>query len=69
MEIPLPWERLLWSSRAVWPPGARYALTDFRLVHVNGRRSAEIASRHARSAPADRGFDHPYRNITIGCMP
>ena len=43
MEIPLPWERLLWSSRAVWPPGARYALTDFRLVHVNGRRSTELA--------------------------
>lgn len=43
MKVPLPWERLLWSSRVVWPPGARYALTDFRLVHVNGRRSAEIA--------------------------
>jgi len=55
VEIPLPWERLLWSSRAVWPPGARYALTDFRLIHVNGRRSAEIAIhdigeiRHGRS--------------------
>ena len=43
VEVPLPWERLLWSGRAVWPPGARYALTDFRLVRVNGRRSAEIA--------------------------
>ena len=55
MEVPLPWERLLWSSRAFWPPGARYALTDFRLVHVNGRRSAEMAIhdigevRHGRS--------------------
>jgi len=43
VEIPLPWERLLWSSRAVWPPGARYVLTDFRLIHLNGRRSVEIA--------------------------
>ena len=34
-DIPLPWERLLWSSRAapfLRPRGASYALTDFRLV-------------------------------------
>lgn len=43
MEVPLPWERLLWSRRAIWPPGARYALTDFRLVRVDGPRSAELA--------------------------
>jgi len=43
VEVPLPWERLLWSGRGVWPPAARYALTDFRLVRLNGRRSAEMA--------------------------
>jgi hypothetical protein len=43
LEVPLPWERLLWSYRAPWPPGARYALTDFRLVCKHGRRFAEIA--------------------------
>jgi hypothetical protein len=35
--FPLPWERLLWSSRPAFPAslstiGARYAFTDFRLV-------------------------------------
>ena len=43
MEVPLPWEHLLWSCRSVWPPGARYVLTDFRLVRVDGHRSSEIA--------------------------
>ena len=43
MEIPLPWERLLWSWRPWWPSGVRYALTDFRLVRVNGRRIQEMA--------------------------
>jgi hypothetical protein len=43
VEAPLPWERLLWSCRSAWPPGARYVLTDFRLVRVDGPRSSEIA--------------------------
>lgn len=49
MEVPLPWERLLWTDRA-WPSfrsfprGARYALTDFRLVVVDDERSDEIAN-------------------------
>jgi hypothetical protein len=42
VEVPLPWERLLWSARALWPPGARYVLTDFRLIRVRGRHSTEI---------------------------
>ena len=43
MEVPLSWERLLWSRRSSWPPWDRYALTDFRLVRVAGKRSDEIA--------------------------
>lgn len=43
MQVPLPWERLLWSQRARWPGGAGYALTDFRLVRLAGRQSDEIA--------------------------
>ena len=43
VKVLLPWERLLWSRRAIVPAGARYALTDFRLVQVRGHRSAEIA--------------------------
>lgn len=37
MEVPLPWERLLWSGRPVWPRagGVHYYLTDFRLVRLD----------------------------------
>ena len=43
MEVPLPWERLLWSHRAWWPPGTRYALTDFRVVCQHGSHVREMA--------------------------
>jgi hypothetical protein len=34
LQVPLPWERLLWSGRSAFPhgPRARYLLTDLRLV-------------------------------------
>jgi hypothetical protein len=35
VDVPLPWERLLWSARALWPARARFALTDFRLVRTD----------------------------------
>jgi hypothetical protein len=43
-EVPLPWERLLWSGRARFPraPRARYFLTDFRIVRTDGDRLVEI---------------------------
>jgi hypothetical protein len=44
-QVPLPWERLLWSARTVSLRG-RYVLTDFRLVFEGGTdetRSDEIA--------------------------
>jgi hypothetical protein len=66
VEVPLPWERLLWSSRAVWPPGAWYALTDFRLIHVNGRRSAEIAIHDIGEIRCSRsGIDHLLGTSTV----
>ena len=49
MEVPLPWERLLWSDRTSpffvrpWTHAPRYALTDFRLVLDDGDRSDEVA--------------------------
>ena len=43
MDLPLPWERLLWSQRAPLSPWERYALTDFRVMRLAGRRSDEIA--------------------------
>lgn len=46
MNIPLPWERLLWSGRSVWPLSLsveRYYLTDFRLVRVSARGMDELA--------------------------
>ena len=59
MEVPLPWERLLWSRRALLPPWERYALTDFRLVRIAGDRSdelalADIADVHHRESWVDR---------------
>jgi len=41
VEVPLPWERLLWSGRGVLTP-ARYVLTDLRLVRIAGQRSDEL---------------------------
>jgi hypothetical protein len=39
----MPWERLLWSGRALFPPRSRYTLTDVRLVCDDGGRTREIA--------------------------
>ena len=48
MDVPLPWERLLWTGRpslSIWTParGVRYLLTDFRIVCASRRGVAEIA--------------------------
>jgi hypothetical protein len=38
MDIPLPWERLLWCGRPAWPflTRERYFLTDFRIIRQTG---------------------------------
>ena len=46
-QVPLPWERLLWSSRP-WRlsprvAGERYLLTDFRIIRITRRAVEEIA--------------------------
>lgn len=51
MQVPLPWECLLWSHRAWWPLGTRYALTDFRIVcqergHAHEMAVDDIADAH-----------------------
>jgi hypothetical protein len=43
MDIPQPWERLLWSRRGVLPPWERYVLTDFRLVRLGRHHWDELA--------------------------
>src|SRR5262245_29678805 len=43
MEVPLSWERLLWSRRGLLPPWDRYVLTDFRLVRLGRHQSDELA--------------------------
>ena len=43
MEVPLPWERLLWSERPLLSLRTRHALTDFRLVRIAGNDSDELA--------------------------
>jgi hypothetical protein len=46
-QVPLPWERLLWSSRPwrISPrlSGERYLLTDFRLLRVTRHHIEELA--------------------------
>ena len=44
VEIPLPWERLLWSGRPAFPflTRERYFLTDFRLVRRDGAHADEL---------------------------
>ena len=45
MNVPLPWERVLWSGRPLRARalrGERYVLTDFRLVHVTPRAGSEL---------------------------
>src|SRR5215510_7394056 len=53
MEVPLPWERLLWRGRS-WPIGPGYALTDFRLIRIDGPRSAELALHDLREIQTER---------------
>jgi hypothetical protein len=43
VDVPLPWERLLWSCRSLTLPRSRIVLTDFRLVRLDRDRFAEIA--------------------------
>ena len=43
MEVPLSWERLLWSRRGRLPPWDRYFLTDFRLVRIGRHHADELA--------------------------
>lgn len=70
MEVPLPWERLLWSYRAAWRPGVRYALTDFRLVRVDRRGSAEIAIHDIREVTCSRSaLDRLIGTSTIAVHP
>jgi hypothetical protein len=42
VEVPLPWERLIWGGRSSFAPRVRYFLTDLRLVCVEGDRLAEL---------------------------
>jgi hypothetical protein len=46
VDVPLPWERLLWSARPLRLiarlGGERFLLTDFRLVHIVGRHVHEL---------------------------
>jgi hypothetical protein len=61
VEVPLPWERLLWSCRPLLAPRTRYVLTDFRLVRLGGRDADELAIQdaadiHRRQTTLDRIF-------------
>ena len=43
-DVPLPWERVLWRARPLWPARREeYLLTDLRLIVVDRRGEREIA--------------------------
>ena len=66
MEVPLPWERLLWSARAWSSPGRRYVLTDVRLVLIDSARSDEIAVQDIGDIHCSRSrIDHLARTSTL----
>jgi hypothetical protein len=59
VEVPLPWERLLWSGRVACAPRTCYILTDFRLVRRRGGDADELAIQDVgdiqrRQTPLDR---------------
>jgi hypothetical protein len=65
VNVPLPWDRLLWTGRPrrpVWPPatGVRYILTDFRLIQIAGASTEialhDIADVHRRVSRIDALF-------------
>jgi hypothetical protein len=43
VEVPLSWERLLWSHHTWWRSRPRYVLTDLRVVSIDVRGTAELA--------------------------
>ncbi len=43
MDVPLPWERLLWRGRSLRSPRTQYGLTDLRLVRSSGGCEDELA--------------------------
>jgi hypothetical protein len=43
VEVPLSWERLLWSHASWWRSRPRYMLTDLRVVSIDRRGTAELA--------------------------
>jgi hypothetical protein len=66
VDVPLPWERLLWSGRSLWPRGARYVLTDFRLVHIDGDRADEILLQDI--GRVDRHESRPGRRLGVSTV-
>ena len=65
MEILLPWERLLWRGRS-WPLGPRYVLTDFRLVRLDGPRTAELGLHELREIRTERSqLDKLFGTLTL----
>ena len=55
MDVPLPWEHVLWSHRSRWWPGLHYTLTDFRIVKQGGDAIRELAGRHPAVLLAHHG--------------
>jgi hypothetical protein len=67
-QVPLPWERLLWSGRPAFPcvSNARFLLTDFRLVRLMRDRAEEVALHDiAEIQRTESGLDGVWGTSTI----
>jgi len=73
-QVPLPWERLLWSSRP-WRlsprvAGERYLLTDFRIIRVTRHHIEELALDDVVDIQRrESGIDHILGTSTIVVEP
>jgi hypothetical protein len=56
MEVPLPWERLLWKHRSWWPHRASCTLTDFRVVSETRDGCHELAIQDIADVQRQRGW-------------
>jgi hypothetical protein len=72
VDIPLPWERLLWSGRPAWPPltRERYFLTDFRIIRQAGGAFDDLVLHDiGEVVAAHSGLDPFFGTSTIRIRP
>lgn len=70
MTVPLPWERVLWRGRSAYALGARYLVTDFRIVRHSGADVAELAHHDVGEVHCTRSrLDRLLGTTTVVALP